>query len=321
MIPRVPRRRAVEYLPPSARLRNPRGFSLIELLVAITILAVIVVVVAQIFSASSSAISSSNKGVNALDASQAVFQQLDLDISRMVLRNDVDYAFVKSDAGGAGDPGNDSISFYAEAPGLSEAGGGGTPPRPLSVVAYQVVQDSLTELLELQYGALQIDWTSTGSHPFVPTSPLSTSQLLTTLDTPAPNTLPTVTSFVNLAPEVIRMEICFQLASDPVTSDSPPHLLTKTVPAYGSATSIPFPIHNLAGIFVGLVVIDPKSRLLLPKGADLKVAQLFPDAVDNQDILSLWTPYNTASNLEAAGVPPQAVEGIHVYQKYFPLPW
>ncbi len=123
------------------------------------------------------------------------------------------------------------------------------------------------------------------------------------------------------------MEICFELVSDP-NGNSTPQLLTPTVPIYVAASPapalpkipIPSPIRNVAGILVGIVVIDPLSRALLPSGVDLKVAKLFPDAVANEDLLSLWTPDNTLAKLEGAGVPARAVQGIHVYQKYFPLP-
>jgi hypothetical protein len=181
------------------------------------------------------------------------------------------------------------------------------------VVKYQVVSNAATGQLELDYGALQIDWDNGGSSPWVITS---ATQLLST-----PNTLPAVASLTTLATEVIRMEVCFRLISDPVATHNPPKLLTATAPVYISSTQVPVPIRNVAGILVGLVVIDSKSRQLLAPGVDAKVAQLFPDAVDNEDLLSLWTPCNTEAKLAGAGVPMQAVSGVHIYQKYFPLPW
>lgn len=300
-----------------------QAFTLVEILVAMAVLSLIVLVVVQIFNTSSTAISQNSKNMNALDAAESVLQQIGLDTSRMILRNDVDYSFEKIAAGASGNlPGNDVLSFYARTPGLSATGvPSNDTPRPLSVVKYQVVQNAVTNLLELDYGALQIDWDNAGSNPLVLTS---ATQLLTT-----PNTLPAVASLTTIAPEVIRMEISFVLATDPVPTDSPPRLLTPVPPVYVAYSStqpqnpsaLPFPIQNVAGIMVGLVVIDPKSRLLLPPGADVKVAQLFPDAVANEDLLALWTPKNIPSQLSAAGVPPPAMAGIRVYQKYFPLPW
>ena len=293
---------------------NRKGFTLVEILVALVVFALIVLMVGQIFNGSSTAISQNNRTMNALDASQAVFQQIGLDVSRMLLRDDVDYSFVKAAVGSTGNlAGNDSLSFYARTTGLTATGAppSGTP-RALSVVKYAVTQNSSTSLYELDYGALQVDWDNSGSNPFTLTS---ATQLLTT-----PNTLPAVTSFTTLAPEVVRMEICFQLVNDPVATDNPPKLLTPTVPVYGSPTSVPLPIRNLAGFTVGIVVIDPQSRLLLGTGVDLKVAELFPDAAAGEDLLSLWTPDDTTVKLEGAGVPVRAVSGVHVYQKYFPLP-
>ena len=293
------------------------AFTLVEILVSLAILSLIVVMVAQILSGSSLAISQNTKLMSAVDAAQGVFQQIDMDVSNMLLRDDVDYSFVKATAGSSGNPaGNDSLAFYSNSSGLSSTGVPATgSPRPLSIVAYQVAQNSTSNLLELDYGAQQIDWASGGSEPFTVTS---ATQLLTT-----PNTLPTVANFTLLAPEVIRMEICFQLIADPITTDSPAQLITS-VPPVKLSTGISA-IRNLAGIFVGIVVIDPKSRVLLPTGVDLKVAKLFPDSGSgtkgaNQDVLSLWTPIvNKTATIEGAGVPAQAVGGIHVYQAYFPL--
>jgi len=305
-----------------SRIGNRQAFTLVEILVAMAVFILIVLMVAQIFSGSSTAITQSNKSMSALDASQAVFQQIGLDIARMLIRDDVDYSFAKVASGTTGNlAGNDSFSFYSRTAGLASTG---TPTagtsRALSVVKYQVVQNTTTALQELDYGAQQIDWDNSGSNPLVTTS---ATQLLTT-----PNTLPVASSFATLAPEVIRMEICFQLVNDP-NGNNPPQLLTPTVPVYvapyspvptSPKISIPLPIRNLAGIFIGIVVIDPQSRRLLPSGADLKVAKLFPDAVANEDLLSLWTPNVTTAKLEGAGVPARAVAGVHVYQKYFPLP-
>ena len=152
----------------------------------------------------------------------------------------------------------------------------------------------------------------TKSNPFVLTS---ATQTLTT-----PNTLPTVSSLTTIAPEVIRMEICFALVNDPeVPAVNPPKLLTNSPPVYISPSSVPYPIQNVAGIFVGLVVIDPKSRLLLPPGADIKVARLFTKAVANEDLLALWTPENAPAQLKTAGVPVAAMQGVRIYQKYFAL--
>jgi prepilin-type N-terminal cleavage/methylation domain-containing protein len=309
-----------------ARTEDRLAFTLVEILVAMAVLALIIVMVSEIFTGSSAAISQNSESMGALDASQAVFQQMGSDISRMLLRDDVDYSFAKT--GTTGSPGNDTLSFYARTTGLASSGSPPTgTPRPLSVVGYQVATNASTSNQELQYSALQIDWDNV-SNPSNPLVFTSATQLLT-----PPNTLPllstaTPSSFTTLAPEVIRMEICFQLVNDP-KGNSPAQLLTPTAPVYVAASppptapaiAIPRPIRNLAGILVGIVVIDPKSRLILPPGTDLKVAQLFADAVANEDLLSLWTPDNTAAKLEGAGVPVKAVAGVHIYQKYFPLPW
>ena len=329
--------------PPAPR-RGPRAcvraFTLIEVLVAIAILGLIVVLVAQIFNGSTAAISQNDKSMDALDAAQVVFQQVGLDISRMIQRDDVDYTFVKNAAGAAAHPaGNDVLSFYAQTSGLSSTGAPvNSSPRPLSVVGYKI-RTNANGRQEFGYGALQVDWThpaAAGTVAFVLSafSNGSQTQLFTAPNTlPDPEASPDVIPYTTLAPEVIRFEYSFVLKTDPYHTAAPqiffvPSPVNAPVNPLPSLTNLPTTakpnplvnLSNVAALVVGIVTIDPKSRLLLPTGTDLKVAKLFPDAIPSQDILSLWTPLvaNTAS-LQAQGVPAKALAGIHVYQKYFPL--
>ncbi len=304
--------------PKRLRKSGPPAFTLIEVLVAVAVLALLILITAQIFNSASAIVAESDKSIGSLDAGQAVLAQMSLDVSRMVLRDDVDFNFTKQ-------PGNDSFSFYSRTTGFSVSGSSAaTSPRPLSVVSYAVGPDpnnsSATAPQQLNYGALQITWTSTATSG---SSPFTLSQLQTVNGTQAQaqnltgGTLPLPTTYTTLAPEVIRLEYCFLLKADP-NRNSPPKLLTAEVP-----TSVPgiAPIENVAGILVGIVVVDPRSRLLFPAGADAKLAAKFGDAVDNQDLLSIWTSILTPATLTALNIPSQAIQGIHIYQKYLLLPW
>ena len=322
-----------------AAIGNPKAFTLVEVLVSLGVLSLIVLMVAQILTGSTNAITQNNKTLDALNGGEVVFQQIGLDISRMLLRDDIDYNFIKNPGG------NDVLSFYARTSGLSSTGSPvqGTP-RPLSVVGYKVKTNS-QNALEFDYGALQVDWTNpvtaSGSIPFATsailgataTQPGIQTQLFTRPNSlPDPDTSPDVIPYTTLAPEVIRFEYCFVLKSGsnatpsqylyaPTSASVLPNTASNpnsTPPALNPLGSL----ENVAAIVVGIVVVDPKSRLILPSGTDAKVSALFPDAASNQDLLSLWTPIvNDSQKLQQAGVPLQAVAGIHVYQKYFPLPW
>ena len=319
--------------------KRPRGlgdstaFTLLEILVAITILAIITVAMATIFASTQKLVSQSNTSMGSLDAGEAVLSQIGLDISRMVLRDDVDYGFTKGGTD-AGTGANDSFSFYAGTTGFDNSGNAPSNPRPLSIVSYQVGTDPVnpaSTALQLNYGALQVDWAAGGSSPFTLSQLVSgvQTQFLYPKNSPTnsnPGTggiLPAPAFYTTLAHEVIRFEFCLMLKTDPVSADNPPRLLTPDVPTTVTGTA---PIENIAGVLVGLVVVDPTSRMLFPAGADAKLSKLFlnppaPSSGQIKDFLGLWSSVLTPANLKSVSIPGQAISGIHIYQRYYPLPW
>ncbi len=305
----------------------PRGlwdsaaFTLVEILVAITILVIITVAMATIFASTQTLVTQSNTSMGSLDAGEAVLSQIGLDISRMALRDDVDFGFTKNGTDG-GTGADDSFSFYARTTGFDNSGNAVTNPRSLSVVSYRMGTDPVNPsgtALQLNYGALQVDWAAGGSSPF------TLSQLVSGVQTQylVGGVLPAPGFYTTLAREVIRFEYCFMLKTDPVSSNSPPRLLTPDVPATVTGTA---PIENVAGVLVGIVVVDPHVRTLFPAGADAKLGKLFlnppaPSSSQIKDFLALWSPVLTPANLKSAGIPVSAISGIHIYQRYYPLPW
>ncbi|MEJ0001081.1 MAG: hypothetical protein WDO13_19140 [Verrucomicrobiota bacterium] len=74
-------------------------------------------------------------------------------------------------------------------------------------------------------------------------------------------------------------------------------------------------------MLVGIVVVDPRSRLLFPTGADATLSGDFADpANNNEDFLTLWSPKLTPATLKSDGIPAQAITGIHIYQRYYAFP-
>jgi prepilin-type N-terminal cleavage/methylation domain-containing protein len=98
---------------PSETTSVREGFTLVELMVAIAILALIVVAVAQIIGTASTVTAAGNKHIDANSQARAVFDRMATDFAQMVKRNDVDYIFYKaSGTGGAGL--NDTMFFFTE---------------------------------------------------------------------------------------------------------------------------------------------------------------------------------------------------------------
>ena len=87
------------------------GFTLVELLVAIAVLAIILVVAAKILSTAAALTTVNNKHIDANDQARVVFDRMADDFARIVRRKDVDYIFWKNPPW---QPANDAMYFYTE---------------------------------------------------------------------------------------------------------------------------------------------------------------------------------------------------------------
>jgi prepilin-type N-terminal cleavage/methylation domain-containing protein len=120
---------------PSFRARA--GFTLVEVLVAMAVLAVIIVAVAKIVDMTSALTTMNNKHIDANGQARTVFDRMADDFGRMVKRNDLDCIFCKATGSSQGlndtmffftegDPYFDSKSFPVLAPGYTASPAGGT---------------------------------------------------------------------------------------------------------------------------------------------------------------------------------------------------
>jgi len=88
------------------------GFTLVELMVSIAVLAIILVAAAQILSTTGKLTAVNNKHMDANDQARVVFDRMADDFARMVRRKDVDYLFWKNTA--TTGTLNDAMYFYTE---------------------------------------------------------------------------------------------------------------------------------------------------------------------------------------------------------------
>ncbi len=92
------------------------GFTLLELMVSMAVLALLIAMVAQMFSNATMVTSMSSAHLEADDRARLLFARMAADFARIVKRSDVDY-YVKTPT--VPQNGNDQLAFYSEVPGYS----------------------------------------------------------------------------------------------------------------------------------------------------------------------------------------------------------
>src|SRR5438132_8756224 len=116
--------------------RINHGFTLVELMVTMAILALLVLFVASLVNSAATITTLGNKRMDADSQARQLLDRMAVDFAQMVKRNDVSY-YIKT--AGNTQPGNDQIAFFSHVPGYYP-----TPSyqSPISLVSYRVNSDS-----------------------------------------------------------------------------------------------------------------------------------------------------------------------------------
>ncbi len=131
-----------------------KAFTLIEMLVAIAVLALLTVMITQITSLSSKAINDSTKRIDGLTQARLVLDRIGIDLAARPKRSDLGLSFTKA-------IGNDQFEFYSEVSGYS----GG---RHFSVVGYRIQELNVYRYFQLERGVPGTDWSGTSTVLFLP---------------------------------------------------------------------------------------------------------------------------------------------------------
>jgi competence protein ComGC len=137
--------------------RQVAGFTLVELLVSVFVLAIIIFMVAQLTSSTTAISRTGNKQIDTDTQARAVFDRMALDFAQMLKRTDIDY-YVKQRSGynghgnghgwgqgHHGDLGSDQIAFFSQVPGYYPAGYNPGQQSPISLVAYRVTESNTND--------------------------------------------------------------------------------------------------------------------------------------------------------------------------------
>lgn len=112
------------------------AFTLLELLVSMSVLTMLIVFVAQLVGSASAVTTGSRKHMDADTEARLVFDRMAADFAKMVRRTDVDYVFYKNQAAGSGI--NDAVFFYSEAPAYYSGSPNVTSKSTGALIGYRI---------------------------------------------------------------------------------------------------------------------------------------------------------------------------------------
>jgi prepilin-type N-terminal cleavage/methylation domain-containing protein len=272
------------------------GFTLIEVLVATSVLTLMVLMITALMDSASLTVTSSGRHIAADEQARQVFDRMQVDFARMLKRNDVYFQFLKQ-------TGNDSFTFYSETPGYFSAGTASAEESNLSLINYQISNNSSNqpELLRLGEG---VQWNNIVFSPTGSVTPPSSNHILSN--------------------SIFRMESAFLYRTSNTSLE-----ITGTAPTAGSG------FQNLEAIIVALGVLDSDSQKMVPATAYPTLISALADYSGTQTIqlnptpplpspapatidpiLSTWRTAITASNFaQTAGIPAAAARQVRVYQR------
>lgn len=299
--------------------REQRAFTLLEMLVAVAVLALLVVLVAQVLDVVTLSVSRSEKRSTAEIEARSVFSRMGADLRQAVLRSDLDFSAFKHDGfrlpaefGGAtfaanSQPGNDRIAFFAQTPGFMAGSVAGANRSSFSVVGYSLgLEDGVPRLQRAAVGLAWEPETGVGSLVYLP---MTLAVAFPTLFTD-----PAVAR--TAAEDVFRLEISYLLRSRPAGGN--PFAITPWGGSLAADDQWPRGLSDVYAIVVTVAVLDGRSRQIA--GDLTAVTALLPDAKDAEDPAPVWRDIVAAADFSTrANLPPAAAAAVRVYQQTFPL--
>lgn len=259
-----------------------KGFTLLELLVAMAVLIMISVALLSITSSASSTISASDSQRETAAQARQALSRIGADITAQLRRNDIYYGYPPAVTNTSSE-----LAFYTEAASYNGN-------RKVSLVRYRVNPGTHG----LERGVLGLSWADP-SQFFLPAGQSGTIS----------NQIPSVpdADFQILSPQIFRFEVCY-LSVDESTGNS---LLATTPPAK---------IQDLRALVVGIAALDERSFKIITPAQVEGIAAKLPHPAANQDPVTCWEGQLGSPNFAAGAGIPQSVAGkIRFYQRYFPV--
>jgi len=281
--------------------RSNHGFTLVELLVSMVVLAVLVLFVSMIVNSAATITTLGNKHIDADSQARQLLDRMAVDFAQMVKRDDLDF-FAKGTVapkslGGAMTV-NDQIAFYSGVGGYYPATSTSSQHSPISLVAYRI--NSQNRLERMGKGLVWNGATTDTPIIFMPLTIAATWAAATNATTDA--------DYEEIGPHVFRFEYCYVLT--------------------GGTRSItpPVSVSGIAAIVVDIATTDPRSKALLDNSKQVappndNITKLAGRLVDYTSgtgpgqLLAQWQSVLDGTT----DMPRPAISGIRLYERHFYL--
>jgi hypothetical protein len=245
---------------------------------------------------------------------RVIFDRMATDFAAIVRRQDADYIFAKN--GFVGQPDNDTMYFYSEAPAYFDSSVGDAAKNSVSLVGYRVNSSFQLERLSrgLTWDGLPAPSPSPGSIVFLTPSGSSSPVSASTIAGNWASAVGTSPGYSNgtgadyhvIGDQVYRLEVSFLQTNGTISSSVTP---------YNG-------LQNVSAIVVALGMLDTTSRVILSQNAQIPTATgnqmiaALPDSVDGTPTLQTW---KASTYLTTSGIPQSAAAQLRIYERSFYL--
>lgn len=259
------------------------GFTLIEVLVAAAVMALLFVVLSQVIAMTRQAISLNTGKLDASGQARAVFDRLAKDLSAKPSHPDLDMVVTKA-------AGNDSLRFFSQVNGYTDSSDAASI-RGIAEIGYKIEGTSAggRPAHQLLRGASGTSWQAAGS------------QALNFHAQPSPKDA----DYDVLGNGVFRQEIVYLLDTGVFSNST------------GSTDSNDY--SRVKAVVVGIAVLDAASRDIIRPSADADLqilADSLTDTGEGKDPMTQWTSDMAQAGF-ASGVPQKVIQGVRLYQRIF----
>jgi len=290
-------------------LKNATGFTLLEVLVSISVLSFVLIIFSTILDRSYQTAEYNRKRLFADEEARLVLDRIGTDLKAMLNRPDVDFYFLKNS-------GNDELYFFANAPSYYEDAGN---QQTVSLIGYRVKENRLERL---GYG---LSWDGAPPVGMVYLTKNGTSIIAeSTLRVAYGTILGGDENFQTIGYGIFRFEVHFLLkpvaGGNTIFSESP-FLAGGSSPFSNSGSGL----NDLAGILVTIALIDQESRNILSESDLTQLANKFSDNISesSDDSSSELLPFSdwdqVASRADELNIPIKAASHVRVYRRLYSI--